>query len=310
MKTANLTVPIEPPNSPSAAAAASETSKAQRKGWLSANAVRLLAGSLPFLLHGLALAVAAGPSAVLPDGLSLAALLVAPPLYVLALVTAAGLVGRSMRRWIIAGRFERDPATPLYRGRLLYGAAWTTVFYCKPVFHAVLGLPPLKRWTLRLFGYRGDLSFTTYPDAWIRDLPLLDIGKGVYISNRATLGTNIVQNDGRILVGGIKLAERVLIGHLAMIAPGCDFDEGTEIGVGCAVGMMVKTGKRVHVAPSCTINHAANLGDGVEIGTMCLIGRRVTIAPGLKIPSGSVIPDRVRLETQADVERYAVRRGA
>ena len=30
----------------------------------------------------------------------------------------------------------------------------------------------------RIFGYRGSMDFTIYPDTWIRDLPLLDFGEG------------------------------------------------------------------------------------------------------------------------------------
>jgi hypothetical protein len=48
----------------------------------------------------------------------------------------------------------------------------------------------------RLFGYRGSMKFTVYPDTWIRDLPLLMFGEGAYVSNRATLRTNIVLSNG------------------------------------------------------------------------------------------------------------------
>jgi hypothetical protein len=69
----------------------------------------------------------------------------------------------------------------------MYGLCWTSLYYCKPVYHFCLCVPWLKALVFRLFGYRGDLNFTVYPDTWIRDLPLLDFGKGAYISNRATL---------------------------------------------------------------------------------------------------------------------------
>jgi hypothetical protein len=72
----------------------------------------------------------------------------------------------------------------------------------------------------RLFGYRGSMNFTIYPDTWIRDLPLLKFEDGVYVSNRATLGTNMVLSNGFLLVGEITLRAKALVGHLAMLAPG------------------------------------------------------------------------------------------
>jgi hypothetical protein len=47
----------------------------------------------------------------------------------------------------------------------------------------------------RLLGHRGSLDFKVDPDTWIRDLPLRDLGPGAYVSNRATLGTNMVLSN-------------------------------------------------------------------------------------------------------------------
>lgn len=299
------------PAAGSASPQATESERPATRASRTARHCKLAVGLVPFGLHGLALMAAAGPAVLAPTGLPrVLALGLAAPLYTLALVTSAGLVGRAARRWIVAGRFPRDAATALYRGRLIYGAAWTSVYYCRPVYHAVLGFSPLKALAFRLFGYRGSLDFATYPDAWIRDLPLLELGKGVYLSNRCTIGTNMVMADGRILVDSVRLGERVLIGHLAMIAPGCELGDGTEVGVGCAVGMKVKAGRNVHIAPTCSINHGARLGDGVVIDSMCLIGRRASIAAGLRIPPGTIVPDRARLESQADVDRLVASRAS
>jgi hypothetical protein len=40
------------------------------------------------------------------------------------------------------------------------------------------------------------MTFTVYPDSWIRDLPLLPFGQGEYVANPSTIGTNIVLNKG------------------------------------------------------------------------------------------------------------------
>lgn len=138
---------------------------------LLASVIRLGVGLLPIALH--TAATSAALAAVTRFGW-----LAAAPIYVLILPICAGLVACLGRRQIVPGRFARDPVTALYRGRLVYGAAWTTLFYCRPIYHAVLLLPPLRWMTFRLFGYMGHRDFTVYPDSWIRDLPLLEFGRG------------------------------------------------------------------------------------------------------------------------------------
>ena len=64
---------------------------------------------------------------------------------------------------------------------------------------------PADALALRLFGYKGSLDVTIYPDAWLRDLPLLDLSPGAYVANRATMGTNMVRPDGTILVDRITV---------------------------------------------------------------------------------------------------------
>ena len=259
---------------------------------------RILIGFLPLVLHAAALALAVGVARWLGG---VTAWWVVVPLYAVALPTFAGLSTWPVQRHVVAGKFDRDPRTPLYRGRLIYGAAWTAVFYCKPLYHAILILPPLKAWTLRLFGYRGSLAATLYPDTWIRDLPLLHLGDGAYVANRATLGTNIVLANGRILVGPIRLGPGALIGHLTMIAPGCEIGSKADVGVGCAIGMSVRLEDGVRVGPTCTIDHGAVVGARTVVGPMTYLGKRVRLGPDLRIPAGTVIPDRTRIETPSQL---------
>ena len=81
------------------------------------------------------------------------------------------------------GSFPRDLRAPLYRGRRLYGLCWTAVYYFTPVYWLFLTVPLLRRALFRLFGYRGQMDFTVYPDTWIRDLPLLEFGRGAYVGS-------------------------------------------------------------------------------------------------------------------------------
>ena len=72
---------------------------------------------------------------------------------------------------------------------------WTSLYYCAPAYYLCLSLRPLKALAFRLLGHRGSLDFKVDPDTWIRDLPLRDLGPGAYVSNRATLGTNMVLSN-------------------------------------------------------------------------------------------------------------------
>jgi UDP-3-O-[3-hydroxymyristoyl] glucosamine N-acyltransferase len=202
---------------------------------------------------------------------------------------------------IIAGRFPRDLAHPVYGRRRLYGLCWTCVYYCKPVYYICLTVPLLKAMLFRLFGYRGSLNFTVYPDTWIRDLPLLDFGEGAYVSNRATLGTNLVLGSGKILVDRITLGPGSVFGHLSQVAPGFVLGEGAEIGAGVDIGLSVRVGDGALVQPSCALNHYSSVGADTVLGATCYVDTRVEIGPKLNIPAAAVVPARARIKTVEDV---------
>lgn len=260
--------------------------------------MKTLIGSLPLFLQALAITVGAASA-----GLGLPGLALAVPVYVLSIVLLVGLAARYGLTMVRPGRFDRDPGTRLYRGRMVYGAAWTTLYYCKPLLHVILSLPPLKRLVFRAFGYRGSMDFTIYPDSWIRDLALLDFGAGTYIANRVTLGTNVVRSDGRIEVAPIQTGARALIGHLAMIGGGSVIGAGSEVGVATKIGFKVRLGEGVSVGPDTVVDSGTRVQDGVVIGARAYIGKRSVIYPGLRIPAGAVIPDRSVLRSQQDLVR-------
>jgi carbonic anhydrase/acetyltransferase-like protein (isoleucine patch superfamily) len=232
-----------------------------------------------------------------PIILAIGALAIYPFLFIL----SAGLFCLPFRSGIISGRFPRKSENPVYAKRKLYGACWTCVYYCKPVFFLALHIPLLKRMMFRLFGYKGGMEFTLYPDTWIRDLALLQLGKGAYISNRATLGTNICHIDKTISVGRIEIGENSVVGHMAMIAHGTRIGNDSEVGVGTGIGIRVYIGNHVSIGPMCTINHFARIGNNVRIGTSSYIGSGAVIADNTTIKSGTHIPDRARVDAPVDI---------
>ncbi|MBF0555158.1 MAG: hypothetical protein HQK96_11485 [Nitrospirae bacterium] len=237
-------------------------------------------------------------------GLRMALLVIAPISYVITFIITAGLLSLPHQSAIIKGRFPRNLDHPIYGRRYLYGLCWTAVYYFKPLYYIALTVPILKKMLFRIFGYKGNINFTIYPDTWVRDLPLLNFGEGSYLSNRATIGTNMVLNNGFILVDGVTVEKKGLIGHLSMLGPGVYIGEHAEVGVGVAVGINVRLGNNSKVSPYCAINHGANIYDNSEVGTHSYIGGKTIIKENIVIPAASSIPSRVVINAQNDVLKY------
>jgi acetyltransferase-like isoleucine patch superfamily enzyme len=267
---------------------------------------RTLATLFVVLILGVPAATLAAVGGVLPAGLPwrVGFALVAPFAYAVLYVLVAGLLSVPFHGSIRPGKFPRDLTNPAYRARRLYGLCWTSVYYFTPLYWVALSHPFLKWMTFRLFGYRGQLDFTVYPDTWIRDLPLLDFGPGAYVSNKATLGTNVATSTGLLLVDEVKIGKGALVGHLAMVSTGCVLEEGAEVGVGCTVGSKVRVGKGAYVSPCTAVGHYVELGEGCETGYQSWIDLRAKIGPGVKLPARAVVPYRARIATQADADRH------
>lgn len=225
--------------------------------------------------------------------------LVGPILYAFLFCLTAGVLSMSHHKGIVAGRFPRDVGHPVYFDRRMYGLCWTSLFYFKPVYYLALTIPTLKWLTFRLFGYRGSMNFTTYPDTWIRDLPLLELGCGAYIANRATLGTNLALPTGEIMVAPISIGKNGLVGHLVAIACGSSLGERSEIGACAAVGYKTKIGDNTQVAGKCVVEHGVIIGDNCSIGTSSYIGSASRVANGVNILPGSTIPPRSKIARNA-----------
>jgi UDP-3-O-[3-hydroxymyristoyl] glucosamine N-acyltransferase len=139
------------------------------------------------------------------------------------------------------------------------------------------------------------MNFTVYPDTWIRDLPILTFEDNAYVSNRATLGTNIVLSNGFLLVAPITLRAGALVGHLAMLAPGVELGPGAEVAVGCGVGIKAKLGADSFVGPCCVIEHGVSLGRNTRIGTYSYVGSGSVVLDGIKVPPATVVPPRTKI---------------
>jgi len=243
----------------------------------------LVIAMVPFL-------VAVVPIMLMRPGLvRWAAVCVVPVTYGIAYVLVAGGLSCLTRDAIVSGKYPRDLGHPVYGRRRLYALCWTSVYYFSPLYHVVLAVPALKWLTFRLFGYQGALDFTAYADTWIRDLPLLQLGSGAYLANKATIGTNMCLNDGTIVVMPVRLDTGAMVGHLALLGPGCYVGPRAEVGVGASVGMNCRIEANAAVGPLSVINHGAIIGEGCHVGNSCLVGTGARLAAGARLRAGAIV---------------------
>jgi carbonic anhydrase/acetyltransferase-like protein (isoleucine patch superfamily) len=228
----------------------------------------------------------------------------APVLFCVSFPLIAGTLSWPFQKGIVPGKFPRDSTDPMYFRRRMFGLCWTQVYYFKPVYAVVLAIPALKRVVFRLFGYKGSLNFTAYPDTWIRDLPLLRIAEGAYLANRATIGSNLVLTDGSILVDSVTIGKGSMVGHLCIIGTGAILGDGIEIGMRSSIGIKVRIEDGANIKPHCAINHGTVIGKNAEVGIMSLVGVKCVIGDGVKLHAGSNIPNGTVLLTQRDAEQY------
>lgn len=229
---------------------------------------------------------------------------VAPILFAFTFITLAAGLSLVAQRKIIRGVFPRKPFDKIYFFRRIYGTCWTQVFYFKPLYAIALSIPWFKKYMFRFFGYRHSTNFVVYPDTWIRDLPVLKIGEGAYLSNRATIGTNICLSDGNILVDAVEIDEKGLVGHLAILAPGAKIGKRVEVGVSATIAIRTQLNDGCKIHPCCMINHGAVVGEETKVGTMSYIGVKAIVGPNLNIPAGANISAGSIINTQEDMDKF------
>lgn len=210
----------------------------------------------------------------------------------------AGCLSLPHQSRVVEGRMPLDTGLQSYFHRRLYGLCWTSVYYSGPIYYTFLSIPILRKSLFRLFGYRGSMAFTVYPDTWIRDLPLLDFGAGSYLANKSTIGSNMIFiRNGRkeIEVGRIKLGENVMIGHMTMIGPSTEVGDGVQIGVGCGIGRKVKIGAGATIGDTVVLDHGAKVEAGVVVPTRSYVGMGKRVETHTELSPGTIILRREKV---------------
>lgn len=189
------------------------------------------------------------------------------------------------------GSYPRDATNPGYKDRLAYTQELRKFVYNPAILNLVFSDVKLKKLFFRTFGYQGQLDFTIYPDCWLRDLPLIDIGEGVYLGDGIVLGTNQVSVDQKMVtVGSIKIGRNSIFDQRCAIGYGTTISTDCVVGFQVAIGLRCTIGQQVKIGGYSGIEHRVQIGDQVRIGSSSKIGSFVIIDDQVQLPEFSLIP--------------------
>lgn len=196
------------------------------------------------------------------------------------------------------GKFRRTPESSDYAARLTYTTALREFVYNPAALNLILSNAALKAQFFRAFGYTGSLDFTIYPNCWLRDLPLLNIGEKAYLADGIVLGTNQVSTDQRFVTADvIRIGARTIFDQDCMIGYGTSIGADCVVGIRCAVGIKSAIGEGTSIGEMANIGHGCHIGSAVRIGQVCVIGNFSMIEEGVALPDQARLPSFSRVSS-------------
>ncbi|MEO0624409.1 MAG: hypothetical protein AAFU49_21340 [Pseudomonadota bacterium] len=164
------------------------------------------------------------------------------------------------------------------------------------IMRLVLSDPSLKIWFFRVFGYRGELQFSMMQAVWLRDLPLLTIGRDAHLGYGMMLGTSQILPDGEsVLLRRISIGARTFFNQHTVVEGGTRVGEDCSVGVRVSIGGEVQVGDNVEVGDFARIGDQVILGAGSRVGCGAMIGRAAIVDPGMAVEDGADVPAFHRL---------------
>ena len=200
------------------------------------------------------------------------------------------------------GHFKRDEQTPDYKSRLIYTEKLRSFVYNPAIMNEILSDWDLKRLFFRTFGYKGSLDFTIYPNAWLRDLPLLDIGEGCYLADNILLGTNMVSHNQQFIdVGPITIGDRTIFNQRCAVGNDVTIGKDCRIGFSVGIGIRCTIGDNVSIGEYSFIAHGVKVGKNVTIGQCSHIGNMIIVEAGVVLPPNTKIPAYSRVTKDGEI---------
>lgn len=189
------------------------------------------------------------------------------------------------------GKFERNRDEKDYNDRIIYTEELRNFVYNPAVLNVIFREQELKTKFFRTFGYKGNVDFTIYPKCWLRDLPLLDIGKNVYLGDNILLGTNLVTpNQKSLIVGKIKIGDNCIFNQGCSVGGKTTIGKDGTIGFQVAIGFSNKIGDALTAGECSIIGHGNRIGDNVTIGYKSKVGHFCIIEDGVQVDEMIEIP--------------------
>ena len=197
------------------------------------------------------------------------------------------------------GKFERDSLSRVYQDRKYYTHQLRWFIYDPSVMNVVLENSLLKKLFFNTFGYTGNLKFTIYPNCWLRDLPLLDIGEDAYLADGIVLGTNQVTPDQKFIsVGRISIGNRTIFDQQCMLGYGATVGDQCIVGVRACVGVKSRIGNNTVVSGMATVGHGCKVGNNVNLGERSSVCSFAIVEDGVKLENNGVVPAFAKLTKQ------------
>jgi acyl-[acyl carrier protein]--UDP-N-acetylglucosamine O-acyltransferase len=192
---------------------------------------------------------------------------------------------------IKVGKFKRDKANPDYQDRLVYTQELRQYLYNPAILNCILSDKEMKTLFFRTFGYRGSVEFTIYPNCWLRDLPLLDIGENTYLADGILLGTNQVTPDQEwICTGSIRIGDNCVFDQGCAVGYNSRIGSNSMIGFKVSIGLKNRIGKNVRIGGASNISHGCRIGNNVVLSDFCRIGSFSVIEEGVELPEFTDVP--------------------
>ncbi len=189
------------------------------------------------------------------------------------------------------GKMRRDPQNEAYRQRLIYTKALRNYLYNPAILNVIFGDSDLQSLFLRTFGYTNNTQFTIYPNAWLRDFPMLDIGENTYLGDGILLGTNQVSvNQKFITVGKIKIGANSVFDQKCSVGYHTTIGKNVQVRFNTAIGLKCTLGDHVTLGEFNVIGHATHIGHNAILHTYCRVGHFVTIDEGVVVEEFANIP--------------------
>ncbi len=192
---------------------------------------------------------------------------------------------------IKAGKFKRDEGNINYQDRLIYTRELRNYVYNPAILNFIFSDAETKFLFFRTFGYKGSIDFTIYPKCWLRDLPLLNIGKGTYLADGILFGTNQVTPDQQwICTGTIDIGENCIFDQGCSVGYNSKIGSQSVIGFEVAIGLKNRLGRNVRIGGRSNIAHGCQIADHVVLNDCCRVGSFTIIEEGVELAEYTDVP--------------------